>query len=144
MTRSGKLTRYWAIAVLAVTGMFLFLTAAGVIPVNPDSVHAPSWVLAATGVALLIAAVMVRSGRRSSRVNDLLAALMIGCMAAISSWIAFAPGERHFGAGGSFGSVAVGGSSGASLGRVAFGISAVMLWAMVLFALRQSARRLRG
>ena len=69
---------------------------------------------------------------------------IIVMLASIGSWIAFGPGPRHFSGGVSVGGVSVGGgAANETLGRVMFGIGAVLCWAFVAVMVVVSIKRLR-
>ena len=132
----------WLALCFVGAGLLIVLVAVGVVPVDPDSLHAPPWVLATAGVVFATAGVAASMRLRESWLNDLLALLVIGGMAVIGSWISFGPGEREFSGSFSFGPIGLGGPSGPLVGRIAFGIGAVMLWAFVVFVVLRLARRL--
>jgi len=58
--------------------------------------------------------------------TPLLGALLITSFAVTFDWIAFAPGERHFSGGVSFGGLGVGARPGELFGRAMFGVGAVI------------------
>ena len=49
---------------------------------------------------------------------------IFACFGAISSWVAFGPGERHFSGTFMFGDA----TTNATIGRVAFGTGAIIIW----------------
>ncbi len=79
---------------------------------------------------------------RDSRASAILAALAITAFAAIGGWIAFGPGERHFGMSLSFGAFASDGNPGEWIGRMAFGLAA-LLCGLCAFAMWRHALRSR-
>jgi len=133
----------WFGALFVVIGLSVLLVAVGVIPADPASVHAPPWVLGSVGVVFTLGGVMTFTMQMDPWINDLLAILLIGCMAAISSWVAFGPGERQFSGGVSVGPVGVGASGAPSMGRIVFGVGSVLLWAMVFFLIHRYVKGTR-
>lgn len=134
----------WFTAVFMGAGLLIVLMAVDVIPIDPASLYAPRWVLATAGVVFVIGGVMASVGQRHPLLNEGLAGLLIGCMALIATWIAFGPGEREFSGGISLGPLAIGGSTAPSLGRVVFGLSAVLLWALVVYVIQRCVKQLRA
>jgi hypothetical protein len=63
----------------------------------------------------------------------------IGMLAAIGTWVAFGPGERAFTM-----TIPYGGSApaGQSIGRIAFGVGALVTWLFFILAARSSWRKL--
>jgi hypothetical protein len=70
----------------------------------------------------------------------LLVMAIIACFAAIGSFIAFAPGPRSFGISLPFMEM----RGGAVIGRIAFGIGAVILWLCLIGFAVSGARKLIG
>lgn len=85
---------------------------------------------------------MASVGQGYPLLNEGLAGLLIGCMALIATWIAFGPGEREFSGGISLGPLAIGGSTAPSLGRIVFGLSAVLLWALLAYVIQRWVKQL--
>ena len=130
------------------------LAAIGVIPAE-DQMNAPAWVVALAGMVFVLggAALMIQGlGGASATTGELppgaprwmraaqyMAALFIfGAFAMIASWIAIGPGERAF-------SMSVGGAgmpAGVVIGRIAFGIGAVICWLAFAGALTSVTRKL--
>jgi hypothetical protein len=122
---------------------------------------APAWIAGAIGLAFFLAGVVAilrgfagasdstgdlpeNAPRPLRAANDLLVMPIPILLAAIFTWIAFGPGERHFSvaAGGGGGAIAMGHSAGGDImGRIAFGFGAVLGWIIVGFMLRTLARR---
>lgn len=96
------------------TGVALVLLAAGLVPAGEASRAAPRWVVAAAGLmfalcgAAMIVGYAVAGGvgpdgdlppgtsRRVRLIQYLLGLGIVGCLAAIATWIAFGPGPRAF------------------------------------------------
>lgn len=146
-----------------VGGLVIVFIALDWIRVDPDSIHAPRWVLglvggmfALPGVGALYYGIVngltpdsARARERSdedrfSVVGWLLGLVMVGGMTAVASWVAFGPGEREFSGGIGVGGVGVHGSGGSELlGRGVFGIGAVLCGLFTLWGLVYGLRRLR-
>jgi hypothetical protein len=116
-------------------GLYFMLVGLGVAPA-PSKQHAPSWLVFAAGLVFFLGAVglilphvagvktngseLPHSAPRWLQVAQYLLMLSIfACFGAIGSWIAFGPGPRVFS-----GTVPV----GAVVGRIVFGIGAVIVW----------------
>jgi hypothetical protein len=91
------------------------------------------------GLAFVFAGAMVLLPERLAKLRLPLGALMITCLAAMFSWVAFGPGERHFTGSFGAGGAAVSWTGGEVAGRAFFGlfallstIGAVGLWLRVI------------
>lgn len=133
----------WLAGLIAAMGVFVVLMAVDVIPIDPESLHAPRWVPAVGGLVFVLGGLLAAVGPGRPLLKDLLAGLLILGMAAIATWIAFGPGERRFSGGISVGPVGIRGGTGPSFGRIVFGVGAVLLWAMFAFATYRCAKQLR-
>lgn len=120
-----------------------------VIPAEEKSFRAPRWVVGAAGLAFLLTGVALATapapgtpeGTGQTRWRSfVLGGAIVGLMAAIVNWIAFGPGERHFGGTIALPFVAVSGQQSEWTGRIAFGIAAVIL---DIFFVWMAARELR-
>ncbi len=96
------------------------------------------------GVAFAAGGAMLALPERLMRTRALVGALLITAFALAGDWIAFGPGERQFSGGFSSGPVAVHLSPGATLGRVVFGIGAVILDLLTLLVWVRLLRKLLG
>src|SRR5690349_12887865 len=131
----------------------LAMIAGGIIPIvhvtrwgtkPPD---APAWVVDCAGLAFVAAGMAIvagyampdRRGARAVRVLQYLSSLVItGAMTIIAAWIAFGPGDRRFTTNIPF----LPPAAGAIVGRVGFGIAAVLMVGMfALFAIAGAGRR---
>jgi len=108
---------------------------------RPGSMHAPLWVVAIAGACFMLVGSALLVPRGDVRLRGLLLGLMVTFLAAIFDWVAFGPGERHFGGGFSFAGAAMRTGASETSGRAVFGIAAVLLDA---FALWGWYRWLRG
>jgi len=137
-TASIPPTLRWLIAtVLTVLAGFVLATGLGKIPLPPEKLHAPLWIVAACGVSFgaLGLTVALEGAERFRRVRSALGLVYLLSFATVFNWIAFGPGERHFSRHTTFG---IGGdamtmSTGKSelTGRVVFGIIAVAINLMI-------------
>ena len=106
-------------------GLFIVAIAAGLIPVAPDSIHAPPWLLAVCGGMFVVAGVAALGiGVLSKRVNNFFGAVILTGFSFITGWVAFGPGERIFS----------GFSQDATTGRAAFGLATILLVGMAVWA----------
>jgi hypothetical protein len=107
---------------------------------HADPFKAENLMGAPFGLVFMFAGIMVSLPPGSGKWRDMLAALLLTCMALIFDWVAFGPGERQF-----TGSVNGFGYVPSELsGRVAFGIAAIIF---DIFAIRmwvQQCRRALG
>ena len=95
------------------------------------------------GMVIAFGGVMIALPKRFARARALLAALMVTVLALTADWIAFGPGELSSGSGLSFHKIPGPVQIGKMIGRVLFGIGAVLanllaLWAWVRFLLALS------
>jgi hypothetical protein len=143
---------------LAGFGVFCFLLATGVIGQSPSGGGAtPAWVGICAGLVFLcgggaivvgyaIAGGVAPDGDlpagtpfRVRLTQYVLGITMGSALAAIGSWVAFGRGPRHFTMSGPFGS----GPGNEIMGRVVFGIGAVLAWGIVALLAVFGLRRLR-
>ena len=119
-----------------IMGLWPILCATGVVPMGDRLGDTPRWVGALAGLPFAAVGLYMLFGARLARRKTKLAKYLIGLLpllifssfAAISSWIAFGPGERGFAEGGSGGLATIWFGSGEEiLGRIAFGLGAVFL-----------------
>ena len=145
MSSSETPAPLWFGAVFVVAGAGIIGVGSGLIPVDPNSVHAPGWVIVLCGGVFALSGVAAcLAGRTDEWVGELLVlALMVG-FATVFSWVAFGPGERQFSGGASVGGVGVTGRVSRTVGRIAFGFGALMMWAIVAAVFAKLVRTLRG
>ena len=145
---------------LAVSGMgvLIVLLAVGLIPGGDASLQAPRWVVAAAGLAFVLAGAAMIVGYavaggvgpdgdlpagtpRGVRVTQYLLGLgIIGALASVGTWIAFGPGPRAFTVTLPF----VGrGPGDEAVGRTVFGFGAVLTWIFLAVFAVVSIRRVR-
>jgi hypothetical protein len=129
-------------AIAAAFGVFYILLGLRLLPISDAAAHEndPHWLVFCVGLAFLLAGVAVAlqafghanaagelpaAAPRWMRAGQHLTAFMIvACLAAIGTWIAFGPGEREFSGGLPFLSP----SANSMIGRIAFGVGAVLTW----------------
>jgi hypothetical protein len=129
-------------AAAALGGLYLMLVGTGLLPVpgGPENLHAPLWVVLCAGLAFFLAGVVVaaQSFGKADADGDLpadapawlpiiihvIGVAIFACFAAMGSWVAFGGGPRQFS-----GSIAgVSGAADEGIGRIAFGIGAIIAW----------------
>jgi hypothetical protein len=124
----------------------------------------PRWMGAAAGVAFLLAAVLLLADAAAGGTNpdgslpanappfvrfvQSVAGLgIVVTMGAMATWIAFGRGERHFSSTISLPFVAYRSEGGDLSGRIAFGVGAVLIWALAITgtvaALKKHLARIR-
>jgi hypothetical protein len=139
-------------------GALIVLLAVGIIPGAEASLEAPRWVVAAAGLAFVLAGAAMIVGyavaggagpdgdlppgtpRWVRFTQTLLGLGIIGALAVIFTWIAFGPGPRAFTITLPF---AGRGPGDETLGRAMFGIGAVLIWAFFGVLAVVSVQRLR-
>ena len=151
----SRLTLIVATLLTAGFGLYFALIGLGVLPVpgGPKNLHGPLWIVLAAGVAFLLGGIAVTlqdaggadldtgelpsDAARWVRVAQYLIGVTIfACFGLIGSWIAFGPGERAFS-----GKI----PGGATLGRILFGIGALLVWlGLIAYAVSGARKLLRG
>jgi hypothetical protein len=138
-------------------GLFLLLVGLGAVPVNPRSVHAPLWTASAAGIAFMLAGLSIAVGaiHGVSETGELpkdtgwwmrlfyyaVGLVITGSLASVASWVAFGPGPRAFSGTGMF---LLSRETGDTVGRVVFGIGAVLTWLFTIAIAVSGARKLRS
>jgi len=118
-------------------GGFIVLIAADIIHTDPSSIHAPRWVLAASGGVFMLAGMMVAiqgsfgpDGMQTKLYQWIQfffgMALMI-LFTAIPLWIGFGSGEREFTTSTTVGPITTSGTGSDGMGRFVFGGSGVLM-----------------
>ena len=138
-------------------GLFFVLVGLGIVPPpgGTKALHAPLWVVFCAGLTFLLGGgallLHLMSGAKPTdddfpagapqwmRVVRYLAMVAIFVsFAAIGSWVAFGPGDRAFTVSVPFGS----GPASEIVGRVAFGIGAIITWLCTIVVAVIGARKL--
>jgi hypothetical protein len=139
-------------------GLYFALIGLGIVPPpgGKKALHAPLWIVFFAGLVFLLGGgallLHLMSGAKSTdddfpasapwwmRVVRYLAMVAIFVsFALIGSWVAFGPGERAFTVSAPFGS----GPAGDIVGRIAFGIGAMITWLCTIAVVVIGARKLR-
>jgi hypothetical protein len=112
----------------------IIAVALGLIPVAPQDVRAPRWVLGAAGMTFIAGGFAPLAAYRgpSSKVSQIIGAGVVLPLTLVSNWVAFGPGERQFSGGLSIGFFTVSQQSSQLSGRIAFGIGAVLLDVLIV------------
>jgi hypothetical protein len=138
-------------------GLFFVLVGLGVVPPpgGKKALHAPLWVVFCAGLTFLLGggAILLHllSGAKPSDddfppdapswmrwVRYLAMVAIFASFAAIGTWVAFGPGERAFSVSTPFGS----GPSHEWVGRIGFGIGAIITWLCTVAVAVAGARKL--
>jgi hypothetical protein len=128
-------------AMVVLMGMVPVLAAVGILPTDDASWNAPRWVGGVAGGLFVVAGLYLLTKPAVDRldpwlkkqVTGLFPLLIVTGMAAISSWIAFGPGDRQFEGGVSNGFLQFSwGNANELLGRIAFGAGAIFLIVITL------------
>ena len=131
---------------LAMTAMGLGIVALGVAYLVQDPRKLVSGEVAALPAGLVFAAggAMLALPERLVRTRALVGALLITAFALTFDWIAFGPGERRFSGGFSSGAIGVHLNPGENLGRVVFGIGAIIMDLLAVLVWVRLPRKLVG
>ena len=118
-------------------GALIMLVAADVIHADPASIHAPRWVLGATGFVFFIAGIWILfQGFAGGTAEDItfgkwvnyaFGLVFMVAFSAIFIWVGLGPGERQFTSSGSVGPVGVSSSGNELIGRCMFGGMGVLM-----------------
>jgi MFS family permease len=129
---------------LIAAGLAVIALAFGWIASPPGYMKAPRWVVGSAGAVFFLGGLlMLLPDDGKSKRGAFLGALMTSLFALVGTWVAFWPGERHFGGAlaGAAGTIKI--SVGEYVGRAAFGIGAVILIAFAAWAWVRWLRILR-
>lgn len=123
-------------------GAIVIAAATGFIEAAPRSMSAPREVVFCAGLAFALAGVLLLSGRRlAAPVGGVVGAMLVTALALIPTWVAFGSGTRRFGGSGNAIALLFGWDP-AMLGRIVFGVGAVLMWLYALFAWRGATQGL--
>jgi hypothetical protein len=142
-------------AVFAGAGVYFMLVGLALAP-SPSKLYAPTWVALAVGLVFFAAGLSVTvrgwlavpdsqdhlpadAPAAAFAIQWLAAFVIIAGLASIGTWIAFGTGERTFAL-----MLPVKGSLGETVGRTAFGIGAVITWAMAAAVAVRGIKQLLG
>jgi hypothetical protein len=127
-------------------GLAVFAVGLGVVALGlhflepkPDKFAAGEFALLPVGVTIAFGGALLALPQGLARTRSLVAALMITALAVAASWIAFGPGDSGLRNGFSLSAARGPMQTGHMLGRILFGIAAVLadllaFWAWVRFA----------
>jgi uncharacterized membrane protein HdeD (DUF308 family) len=130
--------------IAALVGLFIVLVSVDVIHADPESFHAPRWVVTFAGLTFVCAGLLLLSQNlfspkehRAPIVMWIQYLLTTGMMTAFSSiflWVGFGPGEREFSTSASFLFFTVSGAGDELIGRILFGGAGLLVGAFTLYA----------
>ena len=126
-TPPQKTSQPWVLGILIFAlGAAIILIGLGVIPVDPESIHAPGWVIACAGAIFALGGVIisVENVKGLDWLGVCCFGLILTAFAVVFDWIAFWPGEREFT---SSGNIPIPFLSGGLSGRIAFGCGGVLM-----------------
>ena len=139
---SGVMPRALVGALVALAGVMLILAALDVPPFDQANSDAPRWVAMLAGGLFVLAGVVVwTQGSPGAQAAGYV--IVIG-LAAIANWVAFGPGTRACASTLSFFGFATWRRAPDLECRIAFGLGAVMMDAIVLMTAADAIRRLVG
>lgn len=118
---------------LIVVGALPLSVAFGVLPVDEADVHAPMWVVAVSGIAILIAGCMIILGNHSWA-NDLLAGVLCLLFGVIGVWVALFSSSEGF----SGGIPLLSNAANVTLARWVFGGGALISFSISAYAFRRA------
>lgn len=137
----------------AAMGLFLLLFGLGVVPMKPRAGDGPLWIGVVAGICFMLGGISIAVGavHGVSESGELpkdtgwwmrlfytvIGVTVAGSLATIGSWVAFGPGPRTFGGTGMF---LLSLEANAMVGRIMFGIGAVITW---LFTIAIAVRGVR-
>ncbi len=117
--------------VMFVAGAVILAVAAGLITLDPQSVHAPRWVIGLIGLVFLSGGIAVVAPAGNGIVRRLAAATIVIGMGAASAWVALFGSGDHMSGGLWFLPHYI----NVGIGRVMFGLGALMCFAIAAWAL---------
>jgi len=140
-------------AVFAGAGVYFVLVGLG-LAASPSRLYGPDWLALATGLVFLAGGISVTvrgwlavpdhqsnlpadAPRAAVAIQWIAALVIIVALASIGSWIAFGSGDRAFAT-----NVPLQGSLRETVGRVAFGIGAVITWLLAAAVAARGIRRI--
>ena len=118
-------------------GATICLVAAGVIPVDPASVHAPPWVLFLAGFVFVLAGLAVSLQSRPVLVS-ILGNLIVAAFAAVGMWVALAGPADQFSGGLPF----LSHGANVTIARWVFGSGSVLCVMMLVWGVRHTVQSL--
>jgi hypothetical protein len=125
-------------------GLFPMLSSIGIGPLLQEDINGPPWLGFVAGMIFVAAGLAIIVGRRTPLLSQCLAILILAGMAAIGNWIAFGVGERMCS-----GSITLlflsSNQSFSDLGcRIPFGFGALMVNAILVYAVISLLQKMLG
>lgn len=126
-----------------VMGAAVVLVASGVLPAQPGTLEAPRWVAGCAGVVFMAGAFIPLDAAFGlpGWMKQLVAFTVALGLAVLFNWVAFFPGERHFSSTLSVPGVQISTGGGQLMGRIMFGLGALLADAIVLHGVWRVLRR---
>lgn len=112
-------------------GVFFVLMGAGIIPIELQENEAPAWIITVCGVIFCVAAALTLRGQ-GAKFNQLLSAVLIALMGTIGAWVALFGDSGQM----SGGINLLSDAGNITLGRVVFGLGALVCYAIAIHAFR--------
>jgi hypothetical protein len=138
----GSAGPWWLALIVLAAGAIIVAGAMGWLPLRL-SPGVPRWVGAAAGMVFVLGGIAVAMPARASRAKDAIGAALVTMLTAVGAWVAFWPGARTFSSSVAGGGVTVSSGGDEWVGRVVFGLGAILcgtfaafLWKRVLFPRR--------
>lgn len=119
----------WPVTVL---GLAVIALALGILPLDGSHWNAPKWIVGLSGAVFVIVGLMMLSGEES-RINDMMAALLLTGLGLIGGWIGIFGADEGFSGGLSFLPEAV----NISLARGLFGTGALICLLLAAYAFKK-------
>lgn len=135
LSKRSRIT--WGLFCIAL-GCFPISIALGLLPVDPDTVMAPLWVVAGAGIAFVIAGLMILLANYP-RANDLLAGILCMLFGVMGIWVSLFSSSDGFSGGLFFLSY----EQNVTLGRWVFGLGALICFSLSAYAFRRAAQSSR-
>jgi len=125
----------WGLVVIAL-GCYPIALGFGLLPTGEAGLSAPSWIVVAAGLVFVIAGFMILLARHT-RANNLLAGILLLLFGVIGAWVSlFGSGDNMTG-----GLPFLPREVNAVLGRLLFGLGALLCFAMSVYAFRRATSR---
>lgn len=93
--QAGQTTYPWIGVVGILAGLFPIAAATGLIQVDPDSMHAPRWVIGSAGGLFVLVGVAIIAHRHVF-LPSLILPIILTLFAAVFGWVGLGPGKREF------------------------------------------------
>ena len=135
-------------------GLFIILVSVDIIHADPESIHAPRWVLTLVGVmftfiGLLVFSTSLLSPREQKTpiiqwVHYFLILGTLTTFATVFLWVGFGSGQREFNSSGSIGFLTVSGKGSDFIGRIMFGGGGILSALVAGYYAFTGARKIMG